>query len=404
MSTNMQTPLNIPSNFPEWATSGTASIVEPPQERKDIGWEVDDEIPAAFWNWWNNITYQWTKRVGAMVPSNFFLNDAVSGTPLLRAILYHPDVGQFIALEDVASPTSGFSYHSIDGQRWGGTFRSYVGIDSSYAAGIDATKYLVGLKNGSLDYTLTGSSWLNISSATVGGGTGPIRALITRYPTTNYIMVAKDTGVRIATDALSTWYAATTQPTYAGTPRAFVRVVGGAEGQTWRLWSSQSISPYNRIHESIDDGVTWVDTGEEPSLSAFRANSYAYDITAGRYLAGGFDGTETRIAYDEGSGWAYSDIDWGSLDPSVSQIHHLYDCGSGIWLAIGDGDTQDIAQRTVGLVLVSVDGGLSWKRSHLNGTSGLSSEQNMYAVACDGTKLVLVGDGGYTAHSLNVAL
>lgn len=58
-----------PSSLPRWADVG-GDIVEPTSGEKNVGWEPDTKPPAQYFNWWQNLVYQWMQ----------YLNDgALSG-------------------------------------------------------------------------------------------------------------------------------------------------------------------------------------------------------------------------------------------------------------------------------------------------------------------------------------
>lgn len=63
-----------PSSLPRWATDGAAAITEPSSGKKDIGWEVSEKPPAAFFNWLLNLIYLWLAYLDT------FLSDAHTWT------------------------------------------------------------------------------------------------------------------------------------------------------------------------------------------------------------------------------------------------------------------------------------------------------------------------------------
>ena len=53
-------------DFPRWATedqvdpiSGQLNVVEPPEERKDSGWDRHEVPPRQWWNWLHRKTFEW---------------------------------------------------------------------------------------------------------------------------------------------------------------------------------------------------------------------------------------------------------------------------------------------------------------------------------------------------------
>lgn len=45
--------------LPEWATGGSAAIVEPSAGVKAVGWQGGEEPPAEWFNWWQLLVYRW---------------------------------------------------------------------------------------------------------------------------------------------------------------------------------------------------------------------------------------------------------------------------------------------------------------------------------------------------------
>ena len=69
----MPAPVNPtpPAELPRWAeTVGnvpTSNIIDPPSNKKDVGWANVEEPPAPFLNWWMNLVYLWVVYVQAFV-------------------------------------------------------------------------------------------------------------------------------------------------------------------------------------------------------------------------------------------------------------------------------------------------------------------------------------------------
>ena len=55
-----------PTTLPRWADSG-GDIVEPSSGKKDVGWEVDEQPPAQWFNWLFNLLYTWIQYLNAPV-------------------------------------------------------------------------------------------------------------------------------------------------------------------------------------------------------------------------------------------------------------------------------------------------------------------------------------------------
>jgi hypothetical protein len=48
-----------PDDLPEWATSGSAVIDEPPTQKKQLGWEAFEKPSHGWFNYWWNLVYLW---------------------------------------------------------------------------------------------------------------------------------------------------------------------------------------------------------------------------------------------------------------------------------------------------------------------------------------------------------
>lgn len=48
-----------PVKLPRWATDPGADVVEPSEGQKDDGWDVSDRPPAGWWNWLQELNYDW---------------------------------------------------------------------------------------------------------------------------------------------------------------------------------------------------------------------------------------------------------------------------------------------------------------------------------------------------------
>lgn len=58
-------PLPKPSNLARWMNDANAAnsamLVEPPEGKKDVGWQVAEKPPAQFMNWWSRQVYKWVE-------------------------------------------------------------------------------------------------------------------------------------------------------------------------------------------------------------------------------------------------------------------------------------------------------------------------------------------------------
>ena len=55
-----------PASLPRWATDAGADITEPLEPKKDIGWEASEKPPREYFNWWQNLVYEWTEYLDTL--------------------------------------------------------------------------------------------------------------------------------------------------------------------------------------------------------------------------------------------------------------------------------------------------------------------------------------------------
>lgn len=56
-----------PSEYPEWASGGSAAITDPTLAEKQLGWTGGEEPPAEYFNWWMNLVYLWIVWLASQV-------------------------------------------------------------------------------------------------------------------------------------------------------------------------------------------------------------------------------------------------------------------------------------------------------------------------------------------------
>jgi hypothetical protein len=56
-----------PAAFPDWADDSVAQVVQPPAGKAAVGWLPGEEVPAAWWNWWQKLSNAWHKYVDEAV-------------------------------------------------------------------------------------------------------------------------------------------------------------------------------------------------------------------------------------------------------------------------------------------------------------------------------------------------
>jgi hypothetical protein len=73
-----------PTKYPEWATDVTAIITEPTNTKKQQGW-VAEKPPEGYFNWLQNLTYEWIKFFDEGGASGITSYDALSNLESLAS-------------------------------------------------------------------------------------------------------------------------------------------------------------------------------------------------------------------------------------------------------------------------------------------------------------------------------
>ena len=66
--------LNVPSKLPRWATNGTY-VDEPLEANKLDGFRPGYKAPAKWWNWLENLNYEWARRIMSSMLMNWWEDD-----------------------------------------------------------------------------------------------------------------------------------------------------------------------------------------------------------------------------------------------------------------------------------------------------------------------------------------
>jgi len=89
-------PFDKPTKLPRWAdvpgigADGQAHVAEPPEGRKDDGWQWKEKPPRQWFNWLLNLTYEWLGWISQWIDnvnSSDIVNDSsVAGTDVTEAL------------------------------------------------------------------------------------------------------------------------------------------------------------------------------------------------------------------------------------------------------------------------------------------------------------------------------
>lgn len=305
--------------------------------------------------------------------------------------IYHPVIKQWLF------STTTMAYQSLDGQYVGSSLESYPNpIYSGYTeASIDTSRFLVPLTNGAIYHcTDIAGTWTSESEATIGG-TGACYCIGTKYPSSDYTIVARNS-VRIASTGVGGgWAAPTTGASYTTEPRT-VTWLGGS---TWLLLGSTAGTSQAFI--STDDGDNWAAATHPSTIEAMTLYSSAYNSTTGRYIAvGGDSSDQSIIVYTDNNGTSWSKV--GTIgfiknpaltgtDTSLFWIKYL---GDSVWVA--GGNKYDSEHHNV---MVSFNDGLIWNAIMVKKLSS-GSINSVITAGFDGKQVVAAGAGGVSVRSL----
>ncbi len=102
-----------PTKYPRWAstlvkneTNKEYNIYEPPEQKKDLGWDLNEVPPRQWLNWLNRFTHDWI----------VFFDTTKNGVSYLTAELppAAENVGRILLVSDIGTGTLVFS----DGTNW----------------------------------------------------------------------------------------------------------------------------------------------------------------------------------------------------------------------------------------------------------------------------------------------
>lgn len=375
---------------PRWATNASVTT-EPTEARKNTGASPDEKPPAKEWNWLLNAQYEHIQRINASVVFNWGLGQALSDTDDANWIAYLPSIATWIA----GAHTADDVYASVDGVNWTtGAISAPSQSTLTDITGIDSTRVIVCRSTtGGLLYSTNGSSW---STDTVTGMGGAPSAICTKYPDSDYIIAGSDNGeIYIASGGVATaWTVATTPPSGAGVIQSICRLATN---------TFVCIDDGGYSFKSTDGGDTWAATTTDPRdvetlgpnvVMAANADDQ-YLVAVGSDPGGGPDAT-AAYSDDGGDTWYSSTILTDDQAGSNTALNAVYYCGGKIWVAVGDK-----LAGTMFNILVSYDNGVTFRTALINEVFATGGK-DLYAIGCDGKRIVTVGEDWANLHSLGL--
>jgi hypothetical protein len=386
---NMHVKLNVPAGLPRWATDSGVTL-EPSEGQKDSGWTAGKKPPARWMNWIQNLNYGWAVNSGAATLSNWF-EGTKTGTATLYGVIYHPGNGLWMISRQTTSVLT-----SPSGHVWTTAAGALTNSASNKAIAIDSSYFIVGTAV-DLGYSTNGAAFTNVASATLGGS-GAVQSLCTKYPNSDFIIITRDnTYPRIgSTGVTGSWVGATTNPPSKTGTLAVLHL----EGSTWAIGAVDGSSLNGILSISTDDGDNWNQSSADPtSTSVFR--HMAYNPDSGRILYVGLTtGNVPTAEYtdDLGSTWSAANFNLNG-HTIVGALQSVYYCGGGLWITVGSWNASNTSAPNA---WVSKDDGENWQLVDIMDPTLPTSSKAYNAVACDGRKMLGVGNSGEMITSLTL--
>lgn len=393
--------IDLPSRLPRYGTN-SAYQEEPPEADKTLGHSLGERSPAYWENWRTNLVYEWCQKIAGTQLMNW-----KQGTDVLaddcESAIFHPEVGYWV----ITSVSELTSFHSTDGITFT-TGSSMGAYPIENVIGIDTTNYIIANANNDLKYSADGgqTAWSTAASATIGGS-GTIGAMCTKYPDSDFVMVARGSNpvqIRIGSTGVSgTWAAPTTGPTGMASG-AVAKSLIFTGGTTWILQVAQIGFNETQIYISTDDGDTWAASDTDPPFSSAAVGGYrsAYhqrSTTAGRLIVVGHEtpvtGPSRGVAFytdDLGTTWTEATLNFQGLDTDV-YIKGIYYAGGDTWIGTYKASGGDPK------VIISVDNGENWKIADIDGSSP-SAGTDGDIIACNERQIMIFGSDGYNIKTL----
>lgn len=94
--------INRPTEFPDWALTDvidpleqTPNVINPPNEKKQVGWVPHEVVPNNYLNWLHRRTNEWLKYLDQQVPHEPFsqANKPAASSFAAGKMIYISDLG-----------------------------------------------------------------------------------------------------------------------------------------------------------------------------------------------------------------------------------------------------------------------------------------------------------------------
>jgi hypothetical protein len=367
----------------EWAESGDKTPA-PTDEKIQAGWVEKDGGILEYFNWWMNradaqLNAQLNYAAGIAV-SNLFLTNAPSDTDL-DVIGYHPSIGSGSGRWIVASTDTSpdLVYYSDDnGITWSSSSSIGDQLREFDEGAIDSTRYIVPADNatGQVLYSTDGISWTADTGPSTSGATGTARAVVTKYGTSDYVMVGTSTGeiAFCSTGVGGTWVEASVHPPSAGSIRSIIWV----SGDIFIAYDSNADT-----FISSDGGDNWAATAQSPIdivSGTIYSTSMVYNRSDGVLCATARSSTalQVMISLDNGTSWTVGDV---SNLIGVSGVYSVAHVGGKVFVATSRGVSLEMA--------VSTDNGSTWFNGAIHTQSTVAVQSSIWS---NGQMIMIAAD------------
>lgn len=377
-----------PTKLPRWADNG-GDIVEPTAGRKDVGWETAQKPSAQFFNWWQNLVYQWFQWLDSIPHGPEILVASVEdrvpagGTDnAMTGAAYGPapagpqsggdDLGTYVTTTGAADGNGPDIYRSVTGRKYVVSGSIPSGTGNGVADVLHDGTNFVGVGGSSNGFTSPdGDVWtkrtcgLQQPKKLVNNGNRLIAIGTQAVPDPSNSATSTDNG--------ATW------TVHAGAfSTAKNNGIGGGLGANLADGRVICVDGDNQIQSSDDDGLTFtVRNAASAAIGGFTEDLFDVHHENGVWIAVGDHELIIR-SIDNGVNWtAIQGDSTPTQNYRLSRVINVF----GTWYAFG-GDRTNLNR---GYVQVSKDEGLNWSPKIA------LTEFDILAVAFDGTGFVLAG-------------
>lgn len=394
--------LSIPTKLPRFCTDNPTAITEPSEGDKDDGFTLNAFVNSQWFNWFQNLNYQWLKVTLSILLGNWFTKSlTTTGTP--DSCVFFPVNGQkkwYFYFTHTPSFTRRFynPFSSSSIVRLGASEGALSNILVYDSQRLILADYVVSTQN--LVVSTDGESWTAVDI----GVSGAVSALGIKRPhdDDNFIVVGFSTGkIHYASVVTGTFYAASVERPISGSTEHISSFcyLGNSNwmalylvGETW---------------VSTDDCDNWAITTNTPSsvgLITAGCNSIDSNLETGTVIAVGDSGAIARSP-NSGTDWASVNININGID--VNNLTKVVHVGGGAWVAVGEPltPTSGVFIAYPGII-ASVDDGKTWGMPNYDimtlGPTSFDDTSDIVDVCCDGTRIIAIDNEGsvYITNSI----